>query len=85
MRSQTRGERQDELVFVGMKAPKSYNESLEKEMQLAYKKRKQEQAYNKEAYEKDLIELKVRGDWVARCSDCTAHCPGRALRPPCDR
>jgi hypothetical protein len=44
---------------VGMKAPKHYNEALEKEMELAYKKRKQEQAYHREAYERDLHELKV--------------------------
>lgn len=59
MRSQTRGERHDELVFVGMKAPKQYNEALEREMALGYKKRKQEQAYNREAYDKDLVELRV--------------------------
>lgn len=61
VRSQTRGERHDELVFVGMKAPKMYNEALEREMALGYKKRKQEQAYNRDAYLKDLTELRVRG------------------------
>jgi hypothetical protein len=64
VRSQTRGERHDELVFVGMKAPKMYNEALEREMALGYKKRKQEQAYNRDAYLKDLTELRVRGHAV---------------------
>lgn len=48
VRSQTEEDRNDELVFVGMKPPKQYNDGLEKEMELAHKKRKQEQAYNKE-------------------------------------
>lgn len=66
MRSQTRGERHDELVFVGMKAPKQYNEALEREMALGYKKRKQEQAYNREAYDKDLVELRVGGSQATK-------------------
>ena len=59
VRQLTKEEREQELVFIGMKAPMHRNDALEKEMRFAYLKRKQEQAANKEAFQKDLIDLKV--------------------------
>jgi len=44
-----------------MKPQKQYNETLEKEIELAYKKRKQDQSYNKEAFLRELVELQVGG------------------------
>mmetsp|Transcript_22524 Transcript_22524/g.32908 ORF Transcript_22524/g.32908 Transcript_22524/m.32908 type:complete len:897 (-) Transcript_22524:73-2763(-) len=51
-------ERENELVFVGMRPRKDNVESLESEMKMAYTKRKQEQKENKDLYFKALEDLK---------------------------
>lgn len=51
-------ERENELVFVGMRPRKDNVEVLESEMKMAYIKRKQEQRENKEIYHKALEDLK---------------------------
>ena len=51
-------ERNAELMFIGMKPRKDNVEELSYELDLAYRKRKQEQYENKEAYEKALEDLK---------------------------
>lgn len=51
-------ERENELVFVGMRPRKDNVETLESEMKMAYAKRKQEQRENKEIYTKALEDLK---------------------------
>mmetsp|Transcript_33895 Transcript_33895/g.44710 ORF Transcript_33895/g.44710 Transcript_33895/m.44710 type:complete len:899 (-) Transcript_33895:293-2989(-) len=52
-------ERDEELVFIGMKAANvSSTGDLEQELKLAYRKRKQDQTDNREAYEKALVEMK---------------------------
>ncbi|GMH89959.1 hypothetical protein TrST_g13451 [Triparma strigata] len=58
-RSNAMRERDEELVFIGMK-PKTYdNDELENDLKLSYKKRKQEQIDNREAYEKALEDLRL--------------------------
>jgi hypothetical protein len=66
-RRQTEREREEELVFIGMKPkPKSHasgpdamsSEEIDRELELAYRRRKTEQAENKEAYERALVDLK---------------------------
>lgn len=51
-------ERDNEFMFVGMSRRKDNIDIMEKELNLAYRKRKQEQAENKEAYEKALDDFK---------------------------
>lgn len=51
-------ERENELMFIGMKPRNDGLEILDNELKLAYVKRKQEQLENKEAYEKSLDDLK---------------------------
>jgi hypothetical protein len=51
-------ERDNELMFIAMKPKQDNVEMLGFEMELAHRKRKQEQAENKETYEKALEELK---------------------------
>merc|ERR1711991_28412 len=51
-------ERENELIFVGMKQRKDNVDLLDHEINLAYIKRKQEQAENKELYEKSLEDMK---------------------------
>jgi len=51
-------EREKELVFVGMRARDDKVDALESDLITAYRKRKQEQAENKESYEKALEQLK---------------------------
>eukprot|EP00981_Chlorochromonas_danica_P013134 scaffold5903_cov165-Ochromonas_danica.AAC.9 len=51
-------ERENELMFVGMKPRKDDVDALQHDLNLAYIKRKQEQIENKEAYEKALEDLK---------------------------
>jgi hypothetical protein len=57
-RSEARRERENELMFIGMKPRKDNLQSLEKELNLSYVKRKQQQLENKESYEKALDDLK---------------------------
>ena len=57
-RADAKRERENELMFVGMKPKKDNVEVLDMELKVAYIKRKQEQAENKEAYEKALEDLK---------------------------
>ena len=57
-RTEAAKERENELMFIGMKPRKDNLDVLEHELQLAYVKRKQEQMENKEAYEKALEDLK---------------------------
>ena len=52
-------ERENELMFVGMRPRKDNVDVLEHELNLAYIKRKQEQLENKELYEKSLEDMKV--------------------------
>lgn len=52
-------ERDEELVFIGMKPKVTDNSELETDLQMSYSKRKQEQFENKEAYEKALEDLKI--------------------------
>ena len=51
-------ERENELMFVGMQSRKDNLDALEREMEIAYRKRKQDQLENKELYEKALDDLK---------------------------
>lgn len=51
-------EREKELIFVGMRPREDKVDYLENELNVAYRKRKQEQAENKELYEKALEQLK---------------------------
>lgn len=51
-------EREDELMFVGMRPREDNYDSLSKEVNMAYLKRKQEQVENREGYEKALEDLK---------------------------
>ena len=51
-------ERQNELMFVGMQPRKDNFDTFRREVNIAYLKRKQEQAENKEGYEKALEDLK---------------------------
>ncbi len=57
-RTEAAKERENELMFIGMKPRKDNLDTLEHELNLAYIKRKQEQMENKEAYEKALDDLK---------------------------
>lgn len=57
-RQAARIERENELVFVGMRPRHDRVETLEAEMKIAYTKRKQEQKENKELYLKALEDLK---------------------------
>jgi hypothetical protein len=50
-------ERENELVFVGMRPGKDRVESLQKQLDISHRKRKQLQVDNKEAYEQALIDL----------------------------
>eukprot|EP01041_Mallomonas_annulata_P004376 gene4375-8717_t len=51
-------ERENELVFIGMRAREDKVDLLEHELNMAYRKRKQEQTENKESYEQALDHLK---------------------------
>ena len=51
-------ERENELIFIGMNPRADNVGALETELTIAYKKRKQEQAENKEAYDRALEDLK---------------------------
>merc|ERR1711916_417726 len=53
-----KGGNSNELMFVGMRQRKDNVDLLDHEINLAYLKRKQEQAENKEAYEKSLEDMK---------------------------
>jgi hypothetical protein len=57
-RTEAAKERENELMFIGMKPRKDDLDNLEHELNLAYIKRKQEQMENKEVYEKALDDLK---------------------------
>lgn len=57
-RTEATKERENELMFIGMKPRKDNVESLDHDLHLAYIKRKQEQQENKETYEKALEDLK---------------------------
>merc|ERR1719181_1194980 len=57
-RSTAAAARDEELVFIGMKPPKHRGDDLENELNMAYKKRKQEQTDNKEGYKVALEDLK---------------------------
>lgn len=57
-RHRAKREREDELVYIGMKPPPYSNHELEHELNIAYVKRKQEQVDNKEGYEKALDDLR---------------------------
>ena len=57
-RIQAKRERQEELQFVGMRDRPDDVDALEKETDIAYRKRKQEQMENKEIYERALDDLK---------------------------
>lgn len=57
-RQAARIERENELVFVGMRPRHDHVDLLENEMKIAYIKRKQEQKENKELYIKALEDLK---------------------------
>ena len=57
-RVDARRERTNELMFIGMRPKEDNVQQLDKELQISYIKRKQEQAENKEAYEKALEDLK---------------------------
>ena len=56
-RSTAAAARDEELVFIGMKPPKHRGDDLENELNMAYKKRKQEQTDNKEGYKVALEDL----------------------------
>jgi DNA polymerase III delta prime subunit len=56
-RAKAHRERDEELIFIGMKPRKYNNDELENDLLQAYRKRKQEQIDNKEAYEKALEDL----------------------------
>ena len=58
-RRQALDERDSELVFIGMRPPPSTSvtKELDKELDAAYKKRKNEQSENAEAYSNALTEL----------------------------
>lgn len=57
-RAAVQAERDEELMFIGMKAPKEEFNALEKKLELAKVKRKVEQTENIEGYEQALIDLK---------------------------
>ena len=57
-RTEAARERENELMFIGMKPRRDNLDVLDHELQLAYVKRKQEQLENKESYEKALEDLK---------------------------
>ena len=57
-RTEAARERENELMFIGMRPRRDKLDTLDHELQLAYIKRKQEQLENKEAYEKALEDLK---------------------------
>ena len=57
-RAKAQTERDEELVFIGMRPKSTNNDELVSDLKQAYKKRKQEQIDNKEAYEKALEDLK---------------------------
>eukprot|EP01038_Epipyxis_sp_PR26KG_P004068 gene4068-5812_t len=57
-RAEAARERENELMFIGMRPRKDNLDVLDNELELAYIKRKQEQLENKEAYEKALEDLK---------------------------
>ncbi|CAM9614506.1 unnamed protein product [Laminaria digitata] len=62
-RKRARKEREDEMVYIGMKPAESTLEQLQRELDIAYQKRKQEQASrphtdNRDAYEEALEDLK---------------------------
>lgn len=57
-RTEALKERENELMFIGMRPRRDNLDILDHELQLAYRKRKQEQYENKEAYEKALEDLK---------------------------
>lgn len=57
-RTEAAKERENELMFIGMRPRKDNLDALDHELHMAYLKRKQEQLENKEAYEKALEDLK---------------------------
>jgi IQ and AAA domain-containing protein len=57
-RHQAVGERENELMFIGMKPRKDNVDALDYELNIAYLKRKQEQIENKQIYETALDDLK---------------------------
>lgn len=56
-RAEAARERDNELMFIGMRPRHDNVDILDHELKLAYIKRKQEQLENKEAYEKALVDL----------------------------
>lgn len=62
-RTEAAKERENELMFIGMRPRRDKLDVLDHELQLAYIKRKQEQLENKESYEKALEDFKeIIGD-----------------------
>ncbi|CAN0258915.1 unnamed protein product, partial [Scytosiphon promiscuus] len=60
-RRRARQEREDEMIYIGMKPAESAIGELQRELDIAYRKRKQEQAQqtdNRDAYEEALEDLK---------------------------
>jgi hypothetical protein len=57
-RAEAAAERDDELVFIGMKPPRHRPDDMERELENARQRRKAEQDDNKNAYEKALVDLR---------------------------
>ncbi|KAG5185735.1 hypothetical protein JKP88DRAFT_257381 [Tribonema minus] len=51
-------EREEELIYIGMKPPRNSSTELEQQLDMAYRKRKQEQADNREGYQRALDDLR---------------------------
>ena len=58
-RTEAARERENELMFIGMRHRRDNLDMLDHELQVAYIKRKQEQLENKETYEKALEDMKA--------------------------
>merc|ERR1712070_1057640 len=58
-RAAAQAERDDELVFIGMKPKRNQSDEMERELEKSRMRRKAEQAENKEAYAKALKDLRV--------------------------
>lgn len=58
-RAAAQAERDDELVFIGMKPKRNQSDEMERDLEKARSRRKAEQGENKEAYAKALKDLRV--------------------------